>query len=123
MRQLFDPKYHPPPPPFFQIDLEIESGEYFLSKAQKDANALQAKKEAQADANVKRQEERQKAFIAPKEIISNPSDVSKTKELTVAELTEKIKASTSSSGGKRKVDDEEASSFIVSSSSKKKSKK
>ncbi|RKO82798.1 hypothetical protein BDK51DRAFT_7059, partial [Blyttiomyces helicus] len=55
-----------------KIDLQIESGEYFLSNREKEAIALQKKKEAQAENTAKRQQERNEAFIAPKEPAAAP---------------------------------------------------
>ena len=71
------------------MDLQIESGEYFLSKTEKSAIELQKKKvgihcgtsgdhklidallsqDAQAEHAVKRQQERNQAFVAPKEAV------------------------------------------------------
>ncbi|KAL3899567.1 MAG: hypothetical protein SGCHY_001950 [Lobulomycetales sp.] len=50
-----------------KIDLAIESGEYFLSKRQQDANKLSQKRVEQAEHSEKKTLERQKAFKAPKE--------------------------------------------------------
>jgi ribosomal RNA assembly protein len=50
-----------------KIDLQIESGEYFLSKSQKSAAEFVAKKEKQEENSAKRREEREKAFIPPEE--------------------------------------------------------
>eukprot|EP00842_Homolaphlyctis_polyrhiza_P000470 jgi/Hompol1/1423/HPOL_001384-RA len=61
-RALFPPAQQPR-----KIDLQIESGEYFLSQAERDAKALETKKMAQAENSLKRQKEREKSFIAPKE--------------------------------------------------------
>ncbi|KAI8849009.1 hypothetical protein BC829DRAFT_392656, partial [Chytridium lagenaria] len=50
-----------------KIDLQIESGEYFLSAAQKSARAIHEKKERQTENSLKSQAKRQEAFIAPEE--------------------------------------------------------
>lgn len=52
-----------------KIDLQLESGEYFLKPHEKKKNELAAKKQAQAEHAVKRDQEREKMFIAPKEPI------------------------------------------------------
>ncbi|KAI8826706.1 uncharacterized protein EV422DRAFT_552081 [Fimicolochytrium jonesii] len=57
----------PPLPVPRKEDLAIESGEYFLSKTQRDAAKLAKKKEVQAENSAKRQAERQQAFVAPPE--------------------------------------------------------
>jgi len=61
-KTLFPPAQQPS-----KIDLQLESGEYFLKPSERAAKELQRKKEKQAENNAKRQEERQKAFIAPSE--------------------------------------------------------
>lgn len=50
-----------------KVDLEIESGEYFLSKKEKQAKQMKEKKEKQAEHKQLREEERAKDFIAPEE--------------------------------------------------------
>ncbi|KAL2919008.1 ribosomal RNA assembly protein krr1 [Polyrhizophydium stewartii] len=50
-----------------KIDLQIESGEYFLSKSERDSIAMEKKKEKQTENTLKRQEERNQAFVAPRE--------------------------------------------------------
>ncbi|ORX43518.1 hypothetical protein BCR36DRAFT_335910 [Piromyces finnis] len=62
VKTLFPPAQQPS-----KIDLQLESGEYFLKASERAAKELQRKKEKQAENNAKRQEERQKAFIAPSE--------------------------------------------------------
>ncbi|ERE92134.1 putative KRR1 small subunit processome component like protein [Cricetulus griseus] len=57
----------PPPQPESQIDKELASGEYFLKANQKKRQKMEAIKAKQAEALTKRQEERNKAFIPPKE--------------------------------------------------------
>ncbi|KAJ3020197.1 UNVERIFIED_CONTAM: ribosomal RNA assembly protein krr1 [Siphonaria sp. JEL0065] len=50
-----------------KVDLAIESGEYFLSKSQIAAKAMEKKKAEQAVNSEKRKAEREKAFVAPDE--------------------------------------------------------
>lgn len=50
-----------------KIDLEIESGEYFLSKKQKEVKKLEERKERQAEKQIEKEKERRKDYIAPKE--------------------------------------------------------
>lgn len=63
-------KVYTPFPPQQQprkIDLQIESGEYFLNKAQKKQKQLDEKKEKQLETVELKQQEKQKDFEAPKE--------------------------------------------------------
>lgn len=50
-----------------KIDLQIESGEYFLSKKEKRTKELDAKREKQQEHKVTRDEERAKDYVAPEE--------------------------------------------------------
>lgn len=50
-----------------KVDLEIESGEYFLSKREKEIKTREERKEHQEEKQKERDTERQKDFIAPKE--------------------------------------------------------
>lgn len=57
----------PPPQQPSKLDLQLESGEYFLKPHEKKKNELAKKMQAQAEHAVKREQEREKMFIAPEE--------------------------------------------------------
>lgn len=57
----------PPPQQPSKLDLQLESGEYFLKPQEKKKNELAKKMQAQAEHAVKREQEREKMFIAPEE--------------------------------------------------------
>ncbi|KIM67700.1 hypothetical protein SCLCIDRAFT_13862 [Scleroderma citrinum Foug A] len=57
----------PPPQQPRKVDLQLESGEYFLKRHEKKAKELQERKQKQAEATSKRQAERAEAFVAPVE--------------------------------------------------------
>lgn len=82
----------PPPQPESQIDKELASGEYFLKANQKKRQKMEAIKAKQAEALTKRQEERNKAFIPPKEKPAvKPKEASTETKIDVAALKEKVK--------------------------------
>ncbi|KAK6098246.1 ribosomal RNA assembly protein krr1 [Batrachochytrium dendrobatidis] len=82
----------PPPQQPRKIDLQIESGEFFLSKTERDAAARQKKKEKQDANSLKKQEARQEAFIAPAEPKRTKSESSQQKPQSIEELKEKFKS-------------------------------
>lgn len=57
----------PPPQPLSKVDQMLESGEYFLSKEQRAAQARSQKDEAQAEKGRERKRQREAGFVAPKE--------------------------------------------------------
>ncbi|XP_047404911.1 KRR1 small subunit processome component homolog isoform X2 [Sciurus carolinensis] len=82
----------PPPQPESQIDRELASGEYFLKANQKKRQKMEAIKAKQAEALSKRQEERNKAFIPPKEkTVVKPKEASTETKIDVAAIKEKVK--------------------------------
>lgn len=57
----------PPAPTPRKVDLQIESGEYFLSTEQKRARQLEARQQKQADASAVSAAKREERFVPPKE--------------------------------------------------------
>ncbi len=57
----------PPPQMPSKIDLQLESGEYFLKAGQKQAREEERRRQKQAAVTEARREERGKAFVAPEE--------------------------------------------------------
>ncbi|XP_031205525.1 KRR1 small subunit processome component homolog isoform X2 [Mastomys coucha] len=75
-----------------KIDKELASGEYFLKANQKKRQKMEAIKAKQAEALIKRQEERNRAFIPPKEKPAvKPKEVSTETKIDVAAIKEKVK--------------------------------
>uniref|UniRef100_A0A6I8P6Y6 KRR1 small subunit processome component n=1 Tax=Ornithorhynchus anatinus TaxID=9258 RepID=A0A6I8P6Y6_ORNAN len=74
-----------------KIDKELASGEYFLKASQKKRQKMEEIKAKQAEVLSKRQAERNKAFIPPKEkIVVKPKKVSEDK-INIAAIKEKVK--------------------------------
>ncbi|KAG8802294.1 ribosomal RNA assembly protein krr1 [Serendipita sp. 398] len=61
--------YTPFPPPQLprKVDLQLESGEYFLKASEKEAKEVARRKQQQAEASVQRQAQRAEAYVAPEE--------------------------------------------------------
>ncbi|NP_001084288.1 KRR1, small subunit (SSU) processome component, homolog S homeolog [Xenopus laevis] len=82
----------PPPQPESQIDKELASGEFFLKESHKRRKKLEEVKAKQAEAVTKRQEERNKAFIPPKEKqVTKPQKASTATKIDVNAIKEKVK--------------------------------
>lgn len=57
----------PPPQPPSQIDIQLETGEYFLSDKKKSAKKWQEKQEKQAEKTAENKRKREASFVPPKE--------------------------------------------------------
>lgn len=57
----------PPPPEKSKVDLQIESGEYFLGKQAKDRAAKERREESQRERQMEKKRERENDFVPPKE--------------------------------------------------------
>ena len=90
VKEVYTP--FPPPQPESQIDEELATGEYFLKASQKKQQKREAIKAKQAEVLSKRQEERNKAFIPPKEKpVVKPKEASTETKIDVAAIKVKIK--------------------------------
>ncbi|XP_077194967.1 KRR1 small subunit processome component homolog isoform X2 [Paroedura picta] len=82
----------PPPQPESQIDKELASGEYFLKESQKKRKRVEEIKAKQAEAVSRKQEERNKAFIPPKEKpVVKPKKASAETKIDLEAIKEKVK--------------------------------
>uniref|UniRef100_A0A6B2F3Z2 KRR1 small subunit processome component n=1 Tax=Bothriechis nigroviridis TaxID=88079 RepID=A0A6B2F3Z2_BOTNI len=82
----------PPPQPENQVDKELASGEYFLKESQKKRKRIEEIKAKQAEAISKRQEERNKAFIPPKEKpVVKPKKTTTETKIDIEAIKEKVK--------------------------------
>nr|XP_030722105.1 KRR1 small subunit processome component homolog isoform X3 [Globicephala melas] len=112
----------PPPQPESQIDKELATGEYFLKASQKRRQKMEAIKAKQAEALSRRQEERNKAFIPPKEKpVVKPKEASTETKIDVAAIKEKVKKAKSKKLGALTV--EEVKLKMEADEKKKKKKK
>ncbi|XP_064198467.1 KRR1 small subunit processome component homolog isoform X1 [Anguilla rostrata] len=82
----------PPQQPESQVDKELATGEFFLRESQKKRKKLEEIKVKQAEALTKRQEERNKAFIPPKEKPMKKAKKAPTEgKIDVEAIKEKVK--------------------------------
>jgi len=86
--------YTPFPPPQIprKVDLQMESGEYFLKPREREAREIATRKQQQNEATEQRRVERMEAFVAPSE----------TNEATVEEKRKKRKSREGETEEKRK---------------------
>ncbi|KAJ3123647.1 Ribosomal RNA assembly protein mis3 [Nowakowskiella sp. JEL0407] len=101
------PKEYTPFPPAQtprKIDLQIESGEYFLSSEMKKSEELRVKKEKQEINLEKKKKERNEAFVPPKEE-KLKTKVKEEDHLDVEGLKEKLKKKAEEKKSKRSADD------------------
>ncbi|XP_048831474.1 KRR1 small subunit processome component homolog [Brienomyrus brachyistius] len=83
----------PPPQPESQVDKELATGEFFLREREKKRKKMAEIKVRQAEALTKKQEERNKAFIPPKEkrmmkkVLKAPTEA----KIDIEALKEKVK--------------------------------
>ncbi|PVU94409.1 hypothetical protein BB561_002576 [Smittium simulii] len=103
-RSLFPPAAQPS-----KIDLQLESGEYFLKPEERASNQQAAKRAAQLEHAVKKETNREKSFVPPKETnskISNNStdqtnDISESEKID--QLKRKFKSQSDNKSSKHKI--------------------
>lgn len=75
----------PPPQEKSKIDLQIESGEYFLAKHAKDRAKEQEKREKQKEKKEEKERARAEAFVAPEEVPDNGKELKSKKRKSADE--------------------------------------
>ena len=94
----------PPAPTPRKVDLQLESGEYFLSDEQKRARKQEARDQKQAEASAASAAKRQARFVAPKEAAARPAAAKRkpAEERSVADLAATLRGK-DAAGKKRRV--------------------
>lgn len=116
----------PPPQQPSKIDLQLESGEYFLSDQKKFAKKWQVQQEKQAEKVAENKRKRESAFVPPKEPIKQDASKSEDGKNDMADLTKSLKEKTKKLGKQKSYENITAESYIAASGerpSKKKSKR
>eukprot|EP00252_Welwitschia_mirabilis_P008736 TRINITY_DN2085_c0_g1_i1.p1 TRINITY_DN2085_c0_g1~~TRINITY_DN2085_c0_g1_i1.p1 ORF type:complete len:398 (-),score=105.98 TRINITY_DN2085_c0_g1_i1:403-1596(-) len=109
----------PPPQQPSKIDLQLESGEYFLSEQKKAAKKWQEKREKQAEKTMENKRKREAAFVPPKEHRKSdaaPFDGSKTGTVSRGEMeaiTASLKRKSKEQMGKKTNEDRTAESYLA----------
>ena len=113
----------PPAPTPRKVDLELESGEYFLAAEQKKARQLAARDAKQEAGTAASKAKRQERFVPPKEQrrgAPGDSAVGAAPERSAAELAATLKAKAK---GKRKAEEAPPAATAVAAPEPKKKKK
>ncbi|EOD04858.1 hypothetical protein EMIHUDRAFT_439079 [Emiliania huxleyi CCMP1516] len=94
----------PPAPTPRKVDLQLESGEYFLSDEQKRARKQEARDQKQAEASAASAAKRQARFVAPKEAAARPAAAKRkpAEERSAADLAATLRGK-DAAGKKRRV--------------------
>ena len=104
----------PPAPTMSKVDMQIESGEYFLSKEAKERKVAYEKLQKQKSTISDNQKKRQEAFVAPKEE-ERPtrSKSSKSKDEDIGDIAASLKAKNKTKKEEEKRSKTSASSFLM----------
>ncbi len=81
----------PPPREKSKVDLQIESGEYFLGKRAKERAARERREEGQRERKAEKKREREKDFVPPKDDVLRKEKKRKRKVEDGKEMKKKIK--------------------------------
>ncbi|XP_014229353.1 KRR1 small subunit processome component homolog [Trichogramma pretiosum] len=81
----------PPAQPQSNTDKQLESGEYFLNQEQKKAKKTKEISDRHEEAQKKRQERREQAFVPPEETKSTEKKTDTKMDLDVEEIKKKVK--------------------------------
>ncbi|KAL0436127.1 UNVERIFIED_CONTAM: KRR1 small subunit processome component [Sesamum radiatum] len=115
----------PPPQQPSKIDMQLESGEYFLSDKKKQAKKWQEKQEKQAEKTAESKRRREEAFVPPEEPTKDPRASTDDKN-DVAQIALSVKRKAKEFGKQKSAENIDAETYIAASegpSSKMKSKK
>ncbi|KAL6567638.1 ribosomal RNA assembly protein krr1 [Orobanche gracilis] len=116
----------PPPQQPSKIDLQLESGEYFLSDKKKQAKKWQEKQEKQAEKTAESKKKREESFVPPEEPKKQDPNTHADDKNDVTALALSLKKKAKDFGRKRSADKIDANAYIAAPekpSSKKKNSK
>ncbi|OLY83652.1 KRR1 small subunit processome component-like protein [Smittium mucronatum] len=91
-----DRSLFPPPVQPSKVDLQLESGEYFLKPEEKKTIEQNKKRKAQLEHSVQREMDREKSFVPPKETSARQSAKLESDAQQIESLKKKFKAQSQS---------------------------
>ncbi|KAF7140413.1 hypothetical protein RHSIM_Rhsim06G0239500 [Rhododendron simsii] len=111
-------------PSRLSIDVQLESGEYFLSDQKKSAKKWQEKQEKQTEKTAENKRKREAAFVPPKEPIRQDIGTSNAEKNDVAAIAMSLKKKAKEFGKQKSMENIDAEKYIASGDqcSKKKSR-
>ncbi|XP_010250279.1 PREDICTED: KRR1 small subunit processome component [Nelumbo nucifera] len=105
----------PPPQQPSKIDLQLESGEYFLSDKKKSAKKWQEKQEKQAERTAENKRKREAAFVPPKEPTREEHDKSSDEKNDVTAMAMSLKEKAKKFGKQKAVENINPETYIATS--------
>ena len=101
-----------------KIDLQLDSGEYFLSERERKARKLAEKQNKSIQKSIERREERDKVFEAPSAVVKKDTKKENSSDIDLETLKNKFEKA----GTKRKADAGDITEYVASNKKKKKKK-
>lgn len=112
----------PPPQQPSKIDIQLETGEYFLSDKTKSAKKWLEKQEKQAEKAAENKKKREASFIPPEEPVKQDSNVKNDSE-DVAAIAKSLKKKAKEFGKQKMVETVDAEAYLAESGEKPRKKK
>lgn len=106
----------PPPQQPSQIDLQLESGEYFLSDKKKQARKWREKQEKQAEKTAESKRKREEAFVPPEEPKRQDSNTRSAEMSDVTTIASSLKKKVEEFGRQKSAEKIDAESYIAAAS-------
>ncbi|CAH8281655.1 unnamed protein product [Eruca vesicaria subsp. sativa] len=116
----------PPPQPPRKVDLQLESGEYFLNDKKKSEKKWEEKQGKQAEKSTEKKRKRDASFLPPEETVQriNNSNKSEDGKKDLTELTQALKSKTKELKKRKKTQEKvNAEDYIAVASAENSSKK